>query len=152
MAQTQTAVTRAASDWAAALERLRPYAPFPLRLWVGWHLIYGTHDNLVSAERMAEFRDFLTQFGFPWPLLSAHVSVYAQFLCGVLFILGLFTRPAAAVMIFNFIVALLMVHTRTPYPQAALAFAMLTASVLLLLNGPGLPSIDAVLRRKGWRV
>ena len=130
------------------IDRYRDYAPLFLRLFVGWHLIYGVQDNILSWERMLEFRDFLTKFNFPIPLVSAVVSVYAQFICGVLYILGLFTRPAAAVMIFNFIAALLMVHLGDQYPTAALAFAMLSGSLSVLFNGAGKPSVDEWLSRR----
>lgn len=133
------------------LDRYREYAPFFIRLFVGWHLIYGVQDNILSWERMHEFRDFLAQFKFPVPLVSAVVSVYAQFICGVLYILGLFTRPAAAVMIFNFVAALLMVHLGDPYPTAALAFAMLSGSLFLLFHGAGKPSVDNWLSGRNKR-
>ena len=133
------------------LDRYRDYAPLFIRLFVGWHLIYGVQDNILSWERMLEFRDFLTKFNFPAPLASAVVSVYAQFICGVLYILGLFTRPAAALMMFNFIVALLMVHLGDPYPTAALAFAMLSGSLFLLFNGAGNASVDEWLRGRRTR-
>jgi len=127
-------------------ERNKEVGPLFVRLWVGFHLIYGVQDNIFSWARMMEFREFLAQFGFPFPIVSAHVSVYAQFICGVLYILGLFTRQAAVVMIINFIVALGMVHVGDPYPRAALAFAMLAGSLFLLFHGPGRVSVDE--RRK----
>lgn len=148
MAQAATAATR--KDWKVFnwFERHREVGAIFIRLWVGWHLVYGTQDNVRNWERMLEFRDFLTQFGFPFPLVSAHVSVYAQFICGLLYILGLFTRQAAVIMIGNFIIALTMVHLGDPYPRAALAFAMLSASLFLLFNGPGAFALDNRLRRK----
>ena len=56
-------------------------------------------DNVFSHARMLEFRDFLAARQVPWPLVAAHVSVYAQFVCGILYLLGLFVRPAAVLMI-----------------------------------------------------
>ncbi len=91
---------------------------------------------------MLEFRDFLLQYGFPVPLLSAHVSVYVQLLSGICYLLGAGTRAAAGLMIVNFLVALLMVHRAGPYAAAFPALVMLGGSVFLLLNGPGRPSVD----------
>ena len=123
-------------------EQRREYGMFFVRLMVGWHLIYGTQDNVFSWAQMLEFRDFLEGHGVPWPLVAANVSAWAQFLCGILFILGLFTRPAAFVMIVNFIAALLIAHRVGGYPPAALALMMLFSSTALLLHGAGRPSVD----------
>ena len=130
----------------AWLEPYREIGPLFIRLAIGWHLIYGTQDNVFNAARMAEFSGFLAQRGFAYPDLMAPLSVYAQFVCGGLFILGLFTRPAAAVMVFNFIVALWMVHRGLPYPDNALAIIMLFASLFLLFHGPGRLALDRVWR------
>jgi putative oxidoreductase len=113
------------------------YGTLFLRLLIGWRLIDGTQDNVFSWERMLEFRDFLDQHHVPFPLVSANVSVYAQFLCGILYILGLFIRPAALVMIINFIVALLVVHWGTSFQESFQALVMLVSSIFFLLNGPG---------------
>jgi putative oxidoreductase len=129
----------------AWLESKREYGAIFIRLAVGGHLVWGTQDNVFHYERMLEFRDFLKQYGFPYPLLMAHVSAYAQFICGLLYILGALVRPAAAVMVVNFLVALLVVHTRTPYAAAALAFQMLAGSLFLLFYGAGRPSFDQFL-------
>jgi putative oxidoreductase len=124
------------------LEPYREIGPLFIRLAIGWHLVYGTQDNVFNAARMAEFRGFLAHQGFAYPDLMAPLSAYAQFVCGGLFILGLFTRPAAAVMVFNFIVALWMVHRGLPYPDNALAIIMLCASLFLLFHGPGRWALD----------
>ena len=119
------------------------YAPLFIRLPIGFHLIYGTQDNVFSWSRMLEFREFLDVNGFPVPLLCALVSVYAQFICGALYILGYRVRPAACVMIFNFIVALVMVHSGDSYPVMFPAIMMLFGSLYLLLNGPGRFSLSS---------
>jgi putative oxidoreductase len=123
-------------------ERHREYGLFFIRLIIGFHLIYGTADNVFSRARMIEFSDFLGQRGVPFPLFSAHLSAYAQFLCGVLFIVGAFVRPAAAVMIINFIAALVIAHRVGGYPPAALALIMLFCSIGFLFHGAGKPSWD----------
>lgn len=121
------------------------YGAVFIRLSAGAHLIHGTQDNVRDYARMLEFRDFLAGHGFPLPLLGAHVSVYAQLVCGVLFLLGALTRPAAAVMIFNFLVALAMVHVGDPYPAVFPALFMLASACFLLLDGAGRLSVDHLL-------
>jgi putative oxidoreductase len=132
----------------AWFEQRRELGAFFVRLFMGTFLIYMSRDNVFDRARMLEFERFLRQFGFPVPLLSAHGSAYAQFACGILILLGAFTRVAAAVMIINFGVALVMVHTRLPFRDALDASAMLTGSLLLLFHGAGVPSMDAWLARR----
>lgn len=126
----------------ARLDQYKENGMFFVRLIVGFHLIYGTADNITSWRRMLEFRDFLAGNGVPLPLFAANLSAWAQFLCGLLFILGLLTRPASLVMIVNFIAALLIAHRSGGYPPAALALMMLFSSIAFLLHGPGKLSLD----------
>jgi putative oxidoreductase len=126
-----------------ALLRWRDYSALPIRLFAGTFLIYMSQDNVLSAERMLEFERFLRQFGFPVVPLSARVSVYAQFLAGICFLLGALTRPAALLMTINFVVAIGMVHLGQPFRAALEPSAMLASALFLLLNGAGRPSVDA---------
>ncbi len=94
----------------AFLNKYKDFAAIFIRLIVGFHLIYGTQDNVFSYARMEEFAGFLAARGVPAPLFSAFLSAYAQFVCGILFILGAATRYAAIVMIINFVAALVIAH------------------------------------------
>ncbi|HYC88381.1 MAG TPA: DoxX family protein [Thermoanaerobaculia bacterium] len=123
------------------LEQRREFGMFFVRLIVGFHLIHGTADNVFSWARMLEFRDFLAGRGVPFPLFAANLSAWAQFLCGILFILGLFLRPAAVVMIVNFICALIIAHRTGGYQPASAALFMLFSSLAFLIHGPGRPAL-----------
>jgi len=92
------------------LERLSDLAVLALRVLTGAFLIYGVIDNVMSAERMEEFVQFMAANGFAMPELMAPLSVYAQLVFGLLFVLGLFTRWAGLGIAFNFIVGVVMVH------------------------------------------
>ena len=132
----------------AFLDRRRDFGPTAIRAFLATFLIYMSQDNVFGAERMLEFEGFLRQFGFPLVPVSARVSVYAQFAAGVLFALGLLVRPAAAVMVVNFLIALGMVHTRMPFREALDPAAMLAGSLSLLLTGAGAWSLDGRLARR----
>ncbi|MBA3344263.1 MAG: DoxX family protein [Gemmatimonadales bacterium] len=135
-------------DPFAFFERHREYGALALRLAIGYRLIYGTADNVFSYAHMVEFAEFLAARGVPAPLFSAFVSAYAQFICGILFILGAATRYAAVVMIVNFIAALIIAHRGLPYLQNVEPIAILAASLLLLFQGPGRPSVDSWWNRR----
>jgi putative oxidoreductase len=135
----------------AWFDRRREYAALFIRLAVGTRLISGSQDNVFSYARMQEFEAFLAGNGTPFPLLSAFVSVYAQFVCGALFIVGLWTRPAAVVMGINFLAALAIAHRKTPFETTWPALMMLAAALFFLFHGAGRPSIDATLQDRTAR-
>ncbi len=113
-----------------------------LRVFFAFVLVYGTQDNVFDHERMLEFRDFVAQNGFPYPLSSAYLSAYAQFVCGLFIGVGLLTRLASLVMVVNFAVALLMVHVGLPFASNISPLAMLFCAVFFLLHGPGPFALD----------
>lgn len=127
-----------------------------MRLVVGGFLIFGVWDNIVSAERMAEFEKFLSLKGFAMPKLMAPLSVYAQFLAGVAFIAGFATRWAGLVCAFNFVVALVMVDAALGIRPAFPAAALVVIGLVFATIGAGRISTDALLSkgppsRRGWR-
>lgn len=130
------------------LERHREAGALVLRLFVAFVLVYGTADNVLSADRMLEFRDFLAERGTPLPLVSAYLSVYAQFACGLLIAVGLATRPAALVMAINFVCAYAIAHLGQPVEANWAPVLMFAASAFLLVHGPGALSADEALRRR----
>ena len=140
-------------DW---LDRHHGWGVLALRLAIGVRLVEGTQDNVFSHARMEEFAQFLAAHGTPFPMFSAYLSAYAQFICGILFILGLFTRPAGLVMTINFIAALLIAHRATPFLPTWQAAMMLAGGIYFLFCGPGPLSLDRVIRiearRSGRRV
>jgi putative oxidoreductase len=131
-------------DWFSAR---REWGALFIRLAVGSRLIYGTADNVFSSERMAEFERFLAAHGTPFPAAGAPVSVYVQFVCGILFLLGLWARPAGALIAINFIAALVVAHRATGFLETWPALMMLAAGLFFLFNGAGPLSID----ERKWR-
>jgi putative oxidoreductase len=129
-------------------EKYREYGVIFIRLIVGFHLIYGTQDNVFSFARMEEFAGFLSVRGVPFPLFSAFLSAYAQFICGILFLVGLATRYAAVVMVINFIAALVIAHIGDTYPNMFPALMMLAAACFFLVHGAGKVSFDSLLEKR----
>ncbi|HEX8247749.1 MAG TPA: DoxX family protein [Pyrinomonadaceae bacterium] len=130
------------------LEKYKEYGVIFIRLVVGFHLVYGTQDNVFSYARMEEFAEFLHLRNVPLPLFSAFLSAYAQFICGILFIVGAATRYAAVPMIINFIAALFIAHIGDAYPNMFPALMMLAAACFFLLHGAGRLSVDGFLEKQ----
>ena len=129
-------------------DRYREVAPLVLRLFVAFVLIYGTADNVFDQARMLEFRDFVAKHRFPWPMLSARVSAYGQFLAGILLALGLFTRWTSIVVILNFIAALAMVHIGLPFNANIAPLAMLVGGLFFAIYGAPAYSLDAMRKKR----
>ena len=119
------------------LDHNKDVGVFLLRLFVGLRLTYGVLDNVVSWHHMKAFEAFLAANQFPFPLVSAVVSVYAQLICGILIVIGYKIRFAALLMIFNFLVALVMVHRHDTIEGMTPALAMLFSSLLFFFYGAG---------------
>lgn len=120
------------------------FAVLILRLAFGFRLVYGTIDNIVSYDQMLEFRDFLQQYGFPFPLFCAFVSVILQFLAGLSWIVGYKVRLSSILMIFNFAIAIVAVHLNDSYLGASAAIHQLVVAFFLFSYGSGSYGIDRV--------
>lgn len=119
-----------------------------IRLIIGFDLVYGTQDNVFSYGRMLEFANFLAVRGVPFPLFSAFLSAYAQFICGILLIVGGATRHSALIMVIN-VATLLIAHLGDSYAGMFPALMMLAAACFLFMHGPGKLSVDNVFSREG---
>ena len=124
------------------LDERRDWGTVFIRALFGFWLVYGTHDNVFDQGRMVEFQEFIAKNGFPYAVIGAYVSAYAQFLCGILYLLGAATRLAAAVMIVNFLFALGIAHRDTPLAADLPPLGMLAAALCLLFQGAGPFSVD----------
>lgn len=114
------------------------------RIFMGGRIFIGVWDNVVNSEKMVEFAQFLSSYNVPYPTLAAPLSVYAQMICGLLIILGLQTRFVALLMMINFLVAFFVVDIHLSLEEMTPALAMLFGSFLLIFEGPGKFSLDAV--------
>ena len=122
-----------------------------LRCATGVFLIYQSHDNVFSAARMDEFVKFLAHFGFPAPELMAPLSVYAQFVAGIGFILGAFTRWLGLITCVQFIIAVWMVHSPDPFNTWWPALVLVFLGLYFGLRGSGRYGLDPLLERRSAR-
>jgi putative oxidoreductase len=123
-------------------ELRKAYGAIFLRLVIGWRLIAGAWNYVFQVKKISEVEGFFTKLNLHAPLLSAYLSVYAQFICGLLFIIGLWFRPAAIVMIINFTVAIIAAHLNDGIEKSFAAWVILAASCFFLFNGAGKISIE----------
>jgi putative oxidoreductase len=122
------------AGWAALL----------LRLGAGFFMA------LHGWEKLINFNEKVT--GWPDPLgvgdfASLSLTVFSELVCSVLVMLGLFTRPALAVLIITMLIIVFVVHAGDPLGDREHALLFLIPYVALFLLGPGRLSVDSLLKK-----
>src|SRR5438477_6141852 len=91
---------------------------------------------------------------FPDPIhIGAHAglafALLSDGICSLLVILGLFTRPAAAIILINLLTAFFFVHHAGLFsnPHVELVWAYMAVFAAIFFTGPGRFSIDSRLAR-----
>jgi putative oxidoreductase len=135
------------------LDAARPYAPILIRVAFGYHIVQYSYGEVLFLQAHLGFAEYLGSLGVPFPKVMAYVAMGTEFFGGLLWIVGLWVRPAAFLLIGNFVTALLLVHLNLPYLKSFEAIQMLAVSLFLLVNGAGRLSVDHwLLERKMRRV
>lgn len=106
--------------------------------WFGGHGLAGTGGWMESM-------------GLAPGVLMAFLAGSAEFFGGIALVIGLLTRPAAAVLAVTMLVAIFAVHFENGLFMSnngyEFGLALLAASVSLLFSGAGKASVDAALSR-----
>jgi putative oxidoreductase len=107
----------------------------------------------ISALMITHGYDKLTHFltgdhSFPDPIglgpeLSYILTIFAEFVCSILIILGLFTRLALIPLLINMFVIVLIIHAEDSFDKKEHAISFLVTYLTLLLTGPGRFSVDS---------
>jgi putative oxidoreductase len=97
---------------------------------------------------MQEFAGFLGQRNVPFPLFSAFLSAYAQMICGVSMLLGIFIRLTSIIFIINFIAAVIIAHQGDSFRNMFPPLMMIFIGCFFLIHGAGKFSVDALLERQ----
>jgi putative oxidoreductase len=129
-------------------KRHQGYGTIFLRLVIGSFIIWGVQDNIFNYERMEEFAAFLAARNVPYPLFSAFLSVYVQFICGVSILLGAWVRLTSIPLIINFIAAIIIAHLGDSFRNMLPALMMLASCFFFLFNGAGKLSVDEMLESR----
>jgi len=129
-------------------------SPFLLfvRLYWGWQLAQSGWGKLHNIEKVTEF---LMSLGLPAPGFTAHFIASLEFVSGILLILGLAARLIAVPLTINMIMAyiiadhdaLMSIFSNPDKFYAAAPYTFLFASVVILIFGPGVFSVDAAIAR-----
>lgn len=116
-----------------------------LRIWIGLEMFI-----LHGLDKLQHFSDYAAAFPDPFGIghtASLALSVFAEFFCSLLLVLGLITRWGALVLIINMAVAFFGAHGGALKGQGSgeLAFVYLMAYVVIFIGGPGNCSLDKLI-------
>jgi len=123
-----------------SLDRLQPWGAFVLRLALGLSMAVHGYEKVVPHNATAHFAHYVVSLGMPYWL--GVVSAYTEFLGGVLLLLGLLTRIAAALICINMLVALITVGIHQGFGIYNYIFALVAIAFMLAVNGAGALSLD----------
>lgn len=126
------------------------------RIAIGWTLLrvcFGLMLSLafgrakLSSEAMTGFTGAVAAMGFPFAAFFAWCSALTEFVGGLVFAAGLFTRPVAAIIAFNMVVAIYSMHA-SPLIMAVPAIQFLLVMIAGVVAGGGPFSADAQWRHR----
>ncbi|MCD9616155.1 DoxX family protein [Chryseobacterium gleum] len=117
-----------------------------VRVFVGFAMLshgFPKLQMLLEGGKI-EFFDFMGL----GPQISLILTVFAEFVCSILLILGLFTRVALGFLIFTMIIAGFIVHGADPFEKRELALVYLSVYLLLMVIGAGKVSVDHMIEKR----
>lgn len=117
-----------------------------VRVFIGFAMLshgFPKLQMLLEGGKI-EFFDFLGL----GPTISLTLTVFAEFVCSILLILGLFTRVALGFLIFTMIIAGFVVHGADPFEKREMSLIYLSVYLLLMTFGPGNISIDYMIEKR----
>ena len=123
-----------------------------IRVLIGTFFMTSGYEKLFTAEGNANILGTIESVGIPYPELNAWVASAAEFFGGLFFAIGFMTRPAAAVLAFVMIVALVTVFlgdiTTSSWLAAQNELVYTTEFIYILMfgrfvfSGAGKASVD----------
>lgn len=130
-------------------------SPFLLviRLYWGWQFILTGRGKLLHLDRTA---NFFASLNIPAPKLNAILASCTECSCGLLLLLGLFSRFASPALVTVMCVAYATadseaLHSIFTNPDKFLSadpFLFLFAALIVFVFGPGKISLDALIFKK----
>jgi putative oxidoreductase len=137
---------------SAAASRLRSPFLLAVRLYWGWQFVQTGWGKMHNIGKIVAF---FASLNIPFPSANAHFVSGLEFFGGILLILGLATRFTGLLLAGNMLVAywtadheaLVSFFSDPGKFYAADPYTFLFASLIVLIFGAGLFSVDALLKK-----
>lgn len=119
---------------------------FCVRIFIGFAMLshgFPKLQQLFSGEEI-QFYNFLGM----GEKLSLIFAVFAEFVCSIFIILGLFTRIAVFFLVITMFIAGLVFHSADPFAKKELSLLYLAIYTLIFAFGAGKYSIDYMITKR----
>lgn len=125
---------------------LKDIVVLAVRVFIGFAMLSHGFPKLqmLLAGGKIEFFDFMGM----GPQISLILTVFAEFVCSILLILGLFTRVSLGFLIFTMVIAAFVVHGADPFEKREMSLVYLSVYLLLMVVGAGKVSVDHMIERR----
>jgi putative oxidoreductase len=138
--------------WVTLVSKLQSPFLLIIRLYWGWHFAQTGWGKLMHLDRTA---GFFANLHIPMPKLNAMLAGSTECFGGVLLLLGLGSRIVTVPLIFTMIIAYLTadsdavknIFSKPDDFLSAAEFQFMLTAIIVLIFGPGVFSLDAVIAR-----
>jgi putative oxidoreductase len=122
------------------LNSLQPCGALFMRLALGVSMAVHGYEKVIPHGALSRYAHYIAAFGIPSWL--GYVSAYVEFAGGILLILGLFTRLAAALNAINMLTAFGLVGIHQGFGIYNYILALAALAIMLTFYGAGTLSLD----------
>ena len=122
------------------LNQLQPWGTLFMRLALGLSMSVHGYEKVIPHGALYEFAHYVASLGIPCWL--GYISAWTEFAGGILLLLGLLTRFAAALVAINMFVAFFTVGVHQGFGIYNYILALATIATTLVFYGSGALSLD----------
>ena len=125
-----------------------------VRIWLGYRMFTAGYSSVIDiifhpGERAFFIKWFGEELHFPWPLAMAFLAKGSEMTGGIFVLIGLLTRPAAALIAFTMLIATLTANLGKDWNiDGGFTVSYFLFALIILTEGPGKFSLDRLLFRK----
>jgi putative oxidoreductase len=119
---------------------LQPLGALILRLALGLSMAVHGYQKVVPHGALNHYAHYIATLGIPYWL--GYVSAFTEFVGGILLVIGLLTRFAAALVAINMLVALFAVGIHQGFGIYNYIIALTAIAIMLLFYGAGAMALD----------
>ncbi|WP_143883701.1 DoxX family protein [Chryseobacterium binzhouense] len=119
---------------------------FIVRLLVGFAMISHGFPKLQMLIEGGDIQFF--DFIGLGPRITLGLTVFAEFVCSIFIILGLFTRVAAGFLVFTMMIAAFVVHGSDPFNKREMSLLYLSIYLIIISLGAGKISVDHMIEKR----